>query len=369
MIIKEDIIKIREQLSIEEIYLLLEQLGAEPRMSNNDDCIISKTICHNGDSHKLYYYNHNHMFYCYTNCGSFDIFELIKKVKGYELYSAIGYISNIFNIKVDYKVENTEGINKETYETFLRYYKINNLKNNLKMKFERVEEKIEPLPAYDTGILNRFAKVTILPWIRDGISKETMEEYGIRYYPGAAQIVIPHYDINNRLIGIRGRQLGREEAKIFGKYRPIYFNNTLFAHPLGMNLYNLNKSKDNIKKMKVAIIFEAEKSCMLYHMYFGKDYDISVACCGSAISNEHIRLLKSCGAEKVIIAFDRQFQDIGDKEFIKLKEKILKLNDTYRSEIQLEFIFDKRMITGYKDSPIDDGPDKFLRLYKERITL
>ena len=35
----------------------------------------------------------------------------------------------------------------------------------------------------------------------------------------------------------------------------------------------------------------------------------------------------------------------------------------------LSFIFDKKMVTGYKDSPIDCGKDIFLQLFKERIIL
>ena len=35
----------------------------------------------------------------------------------------------------------------------------------------------------------------------------------------------------------------------------------------------------------------------------------------------------------------------------------------------MTFIFDKGMLTGYKDSPIDRGPDIFLQLFKERIVL
>jgi hypothetical protein len=35
----------------------------------------------------------------------------------------------------------------------------------------------------------------------------------------------------------------------------------------------------------------------------------------------------------------------------------------------ISFIFDKQMITGYKDAPIDCGKEKFLQLFKERIYL
>ena len=143
----------------------------------------------------------------------------------------------------------------------------------------------------------------------------------------------------------------------------------MYNHPLGMNLYNFNNSKDKIKLMKKAIIFEGEKSCLLYQSYFGLENDISVACCGSSVSNYQIQMLLEAGAEEIIVAFDRQFQEIGDEEFKHLKTNLIRLRDKYKNFVLISFIFDKNMITGYKDSPIDCGPDTFLQLFKERIVL
>ena len=70
---------VKQQLDIEDINSLLEELGGEPELY--DDKIIAKTICHNGDSHRLWYYFNSCMFTCFTQCGSFDIIELVQKVK------------------------------------------------------------------------------------------------------------------------------------------------------------------------------------------------------------------------------------------------------------------------------------------------
>jgi hypothetical protein len=121
--------------------------------------------------------------------------------------------------------------------------------------------------------------------------------------------------------------------------------------------------------MKKAIVFEGEKSTLLYKSYFGIENDISVACCGSSLSAYQVQLLIDAGAEEIIIAFDRQFQEIGDTEFQHLKNNLLKLRAKYKNFVIISFIFDKDMITGYKSSPIDEGPDKFLKLFKERIIL
>jgi len=136
-----------------------------------------------------------------------------------------------------------------------------------------------------------------------------------------------------------------------------------------MNLYNFNFSKDNISLMKKAIIFEGEKSCLLYKSYFGLENDISVACCGSSVSSHQMQMLLDVGAEEVIIAFDRQFKEIGDAEYKRLKTNLIRLRDRYKNFTTISFIFDKNMVTGYKDSPIDCGPQIFLQLFKERIIL
>ena len=201
------------------------------------------------------------------------------------------------------------------------------------------------------------------------VSQEVLDYAFIGFYPGGDQITIPHFDINGRFIGLRGRTLCLEEAEKYGKYRPLKINNLLYSHPLGMNLYGLNWAKNNIKKFKKVIIFESEKSVLKYMSIFGIGNNIAVACCGSSISIFQIQFLIECGAEEIIIAFDRQFQLIGDKEFKHLTSNLLKIKKKYEKYAIISCLFDKKMITEYKDSPIDRGKDIFLQLYRERIIL
>ena len=196
-----------------------------------------------------------------------------------------------------------------------------------------------------------------------------MRHARIGFFPGGDQITIPHFDKDNRFIGLRGRTLIKEDAERFGKYRPIFVNNQWYSHPLGMNLYNLNNSQKNIASFGKAIVFEAEKSCLQYQTMFGIDNDITVACCGSSFSSFQFNLLMQTGVSEIIIAFDRQFQEIGDDEFKRLTGNLVRINAKYKPIINISFIFDKHMITGYKASPTDEGKDKFLTLFKNRIVL
>ena len=195
-----------------------------------------------------------------------------------------------------------------------------------------------------------------------------MQSRGIRFDPLNYGIVIPHYDINNNLIGIRERTLIKED-EIYGKYRPAYLNGKMYNHPLGFNLYNINCSKEAIKKTKTAIVFEGEKSCLKYASYFGIDNDISVACCGSNLINYQVKLLMSIGVKEIIIALDKQFQKVGDEEWIKWTAKLKTIYNKYGSYVNISYMFDLKDMLNYKSSPIDEGKEKFLQLFKERIRI
>lgn len=361
--------EIRNKLEIDDIFNLLQEWGGDPEYSESG--ILSTTICHNlpGEgSKKLYYYENSGLFKCYTGCDStFDIFELTIKIfdiqhnRKMDLNDAVRYIAakHGFGGRLE---ESNEEESLQDWAILSNYDRIQNI--------ELGEKKVITLKEYDDIILSRFNyDLKISPWLKENISQEIIDKADIGFYPGGDQITIPHYDCRGRLVGIRGRTMSQQEGETYGKYRPLRINKIMYNHPLGMNLYGLNWSKNTIKIMKKAIVFESEKSVLKYASYFGWDNNISVACCGSNLSAYQVQLLIEAGAEEIIVAFDRQFQEIGDKEFQHLKSNLLKLHNKYKNFVNISFIFDKEMITGYKDSPIDKGQDKFLQLFKERIVL
>lgn len=361
--------EIRSKIELDNIFDLLQEWGGDPEYTNFG--IVSATICHNlpGEgSKKLYYYENSGLFRCYTGCdSSFDIFELTIKVfdiqhnRKLDLNDAVRYIAARLGYggRLEDAPDNEELVD---WKILSNYDRIQNVEIG-KVKHIQLKE-------YDKSILDRFNyNLKITPWLDEGISQEVIEHNKIGYYLGKDQITIPHFDINGRFVGLRGRSISELDCDLYGKYRPMYINEQMYNHPLGMNLYNLNNSKDQIKIIKKVVIFEGEKSVLKYQTYFGMDNDISVACCGSSLSAYQVQLLQELGVEEIIIAFDRQFQEIGDKEFLHLKNNLLKIRAKYKNFLKVSFMFDKKMLTGYKDSPIDCGKDIFLQLFKERIFL
>lgn len=362
--LKEFSEKIKNNLTIEEVKDLLFSFGGDPVIKG--ETIISRTICHGGHSHKLYYYNNTHLFKCYTDCGDngFDIYELVMKINKLEninmsLLQSILFVCNFYNLTFSIENFSQNDNNLEDWKILNKYQQ--NINKNK-------EEKIIDFKYYDDKILRFLPHPHILPWEKEGISREVMEKYGICYDPSSEAIVIPHRDKDNNLLGIRERTLIKEN-EVYGKYRPAYLNNQMYNHPLGYALYNLNNSKDNIKKIKKAILFEGEKSCLLYASMFGIENDITVAVCGSNITSYQMQLLLDLGVKEVIVAFDRQFKKIGDEEWKVWTDKLKNINTKYSSKVQVSFMFDKWNLLKYKDSPIDEGKETFLTLFKERVVV
>ena len=379
---KKHLEEIKNNLTIEQIYEFLAEMGGEPQL--HEDTIISRTICHNPPGHgsfKLYYYDNTKLFRCFTECseqGAFDIFQLTLKIKTlagevisywskeaietvrpWELPDAIHFVAMFFGLE-----EKNENFSLEHRE--LQDWKIFDkleAKKHLKKSKQVVSLKI-----YDDNFLNNFPQPKILPWIKEGISQNIITLHNIRYDPKNQGIIIPHYDINNALIGVRERTLLKEN-EIYGKYKPAIINGQMYNHPLSFNLYNLNHSKNNIKVIKKAIVFEGEKSTLLYGSYFGLENDISVAACGSSLINYQMDLLLSLGVQEVIIAFDRQYKQLQDKEWQKWTEKLYKINTKYHGLTQISFLFDLEDYLDYKQSPIDAGKETFLYLFKNRIKI
>ena len=358
---------IKNQLTIEQVMDLVAELGGEPRLQQGGDFFTARTICHGGSSHKLYYYDNTKLFRCYTECSPeiFDIYELVRKVNArqnseWTLPHAINYVASYFGLAIltnDFENEQTK---LQDWQILNKYNKINSVDNNEK---QRVEMKF-----YDDKILRYLPHPHIEPWEKEGITYEVCESRGVCYNPASHGIVIPHYDIDGNLIGIRERTLVKEEEQ-YGKYKPAILNGKMYNHPLGFALYNLNHSKDAIKVLQKAIIFEGEKSTLLYASYFGLENDISVAVCGSSLITYQVELLLSLGVKEIIIAFDKQFQDVNDDEGKRWVKKLKDIHKKYSSKCQISFMFDKKGLLGYKDSPIDAGMETFLTLFKERIIL
>ena len=352
---KEDV---KNNIDLDDVYSLLDNFGAEPRMYS--DHIEAITICHCGQSKKLYYYDNSQMFNCFTECGAFDIIELVQKVKGInDFNAAIYFLVNFFNLQ--WKLNETDETiySLEDWKIFDRRCRIEEIQEK-EDKYQKIH-----LPECDSKVLTYYPQVVVKPWLEEHIDPEVIKAMGIKYDPLIGAILIPHYDEDNRLIGIRQRTLV-EENEIYGKYRPWINNGNQYNHPLAFSCFGLNWAKENIRKAKIAIVVESEKSVYQYVSYFGFAADIVVAVCGSSLSKYQFESLLRTGAEEIVIAFDKDYENIYTEEYKEFTKKMKKINDKFGSKCTLSFIVDDKNLLGMKCSPTDRGKEIFLELFKDR---
>ena len=341
--------EIIENLQDNAIIQLMTQLGASNHIET-DTHIIFPTICHNPHSEeasmKLYYYKNTHIFTCFTECGNMNIFQFLRH---YYQTRGISYdwYEDIYSVVINCSVSKEfEGLvdNRITYG-------------------ERYAGRVQrELPEFPKGVLDVFTKFYPTEWLNDGISKDAMDKFNILYSISQNKIIIPHYDIKERLVGIRGRALNEYEVENYGKYMPVKLENTWYKHPLSLNLYGINKNWENVKENGVCFLFESEKSVLQLESFERPNCGLAV--CGSAFNKYQMNLLlKHCRPKEIVICFDNEEKPNSSNYF----DKLWGIGKKYSNYCNFSFIYDRKNLTNEKDSPTDKGEEIFEELLKRRI--
>ena len=346
-----DYAKIIENLNTDAIIHLMTELGAD-RYDDRGDYIIFPTICHNEDSSeasmKLYFYKNNKVFVCYTSCGGMSIFKFLKHYYE-ERQIEYDWHQDIYEVVCncsDFKRK--EGFERTPYKSLRERYK--------------VARKEVQLPEYSKNVLDCFVKHYPPEWLNDGISEKAMDEFDISYSISQNKIIIPHYDIDYRLVGIRGRALNEWEIENIGKYAPIRIENTWYKHPLSMNLYGLNLTEFMIRETGICFLFESEKSVLQMESF--SIPNCAAAVCGSNFNKYQLNILmKHCHPTEIVLCFDKEELPGEDKYF----NKLWNICQKYKNYCNFSFIYDREGLLDLKDSPTDRGEEVFMKLLDKRV--
>ena len=340
--------EIIEGLKIDSVIKLMESLGAD-RYEEKENCIIFPTICHNissvESSLKLYFYKDTKLFVCYTECGNMSIFNFLKHY--YECRQIeYNWYEDIYQVILNCSATKTVG-EKQTYQSIRDKYK---------------KRQSKELPCYNKNVLDVFSKYYPVEWLNDNISKAAMDKFNILYSNSQNKIIIPHYDVNNNLVGIRGRALDIWEVENIGKYLPVKIEQTWYKHPLSMNLYGLKENKEHIKENGYVYLFESEKSVLQCESF--SQSNCAVAVCGSNFNKFQLNLLlKECNPKEIIICFDKE-ENKGEEKYFN---KLWNLCKKYINYCNFSFIYDREELLDMKDSPSDKGEKVFNKLVEKRV--
>ena len=349
-----DIAAIKAQITDDDIIALMDSMGI-PLVSANSQYQLYPSVCHHSDwerhKNKLYYYVQYQRWYCYSCSGDWDTIGLVQHLRKCTFNQAVDYICRTLSINTTEVVQDDV---RDPWQRDLRRWLPN----------ADIDEPAE-LTTYDPVILSAFDHLYPTEWLEYGITRDSMDKFGIGWYARQACISIPVVQ-NGQLVGVRGRYT-RPQDVAKGKYRPIaMLDGNVLKFSSSACMYGYDQNKDAIKSSRQAVLFESEKSVLK-----APEYGIhnSLAVFGSNISKRHIGLLLELGVNDVVIAFDSDYRQMGDADFQFFVVKMKKLASKLKPYFGMSIIYNNQGYDAYKCNIMDLPYDKAMKLYERRTRL
>lgn len=253
----------------------------------------------------------------YFNCSSRTALDILKKFAGYDGDISVAQRPQILNVMKKYASKNTS--QKQSSSVILPEDYMN--------RFEKKESKLKI-------------------WIDEGISKESLDRFQVRYDPISDRLVYPIRNMDGRIVNVGGRAVN-PNWKSLGERKYTYF----FQWGTINTIYGAFENMDEILKKREIILFEGCKSVLLADTWGIKN---TGAILTSHLSSNNVKILASLGVDAVF-ALDNDVDVRADKNIRKLSKYI-----------NVYFIRDTRGLLDTKDSPVDKGHEVFEKLYESR---
>ena len=354
---------ILSQLTLENYEDIFHSLGIE-KIKKSIEYWQLPTICHNLDisnaSYKLYFYLNTRTTYCFTECNkSRDIIDLISdrwklEGKAFRFQDILNYICKISGIKNDSKTDG-QGFSIPSWKQRLSIYKAEKKSTYLGKR-------------YDKDILRFLKPHHHQAFLSDGISDETMEKFGIGFYPAKNQITIPVYDLDGKLIGIHCRNLNQYELDKGKKYIPLHTVGGLdYRFKSHEVLYGLNMNEPYIRYTKQIQLFESPKAVLQLNSICSQNTGVGMF--GMNLGKQRRDMILKMGVAEVIIGIDKDYEERNSKEFQAYLENVKRIARLFKGYAKCSVFYDKDNALAYKESPTDRGKEVYEKLYKERIAI
>lgn len=347
-----DIAAIKAQITDDDIIALMDSMGI-PLVSANSQYQLYPSACHHSDwerhKNKLYYYVQSQRWHCYSCSGDWDTIGLVQHLRKCTFNQAVDYICSTLGINAAEVVQNDM---RDPWQRDLRRWLPN----------ADIDEPTE-LTAYDPVILSAFDHLYPTEWLDYGITRDSMDKFGIGWYARQACISIPVVQ-NGQLVGVRGRYTRQQDVDK-GKYRPIaMLDGTVLKFSTNQCLYGLDQNKAAIEKCRQVLLFESEKSCLKADSW---NIHNALAVFGSNVSKRHIEMLLELGVNDVVLCMDSDYRQVGDDDFQFFVAKMRKLAGKLRGYFNVSIIYNNQGYDGYKYSPVDFDRWQFDKLYESRV--
>ena len=356
---KIDVKKLKKSLSLAHHKQIMQALGI-PAYSENKEQIIYFSGDKNKDalkgSPKLYFYKDSQIYFGYTSSRSYDIISLVQTrlallKQPCSFLDACQFIIDTTNINPD----SISHIKKEGH-----VYDWSNLE-----RFIRVRKYGNQLSEYNRNIIDTLPPLYPQAWIDEGISEETMEKYQIRYYERCNQTVIPCFDDEARLVGVRVRNWDKDRVEQ-AKYMPLVtLDGQCYKFNTNQVFYGINYNKPEIERTGKVIIVESEKAVMKLDTYMGR-HNIALGMYGSNLGIQRRNQLLKMGVNTVSYVVDNDFIGQDDAFFEQWREKIQHFIKLWDGFCRVEIVWDNLGLLGPKENATDRTKEVWEQLWENR---
>nr|HID59789.1 DNA primase [Desulfobacterales bacterium] len=269
------------------------------------------------------------IFYCF-GCGvGGNVFNFLMRYNNVSFPEAVRYLAE--RLGIDIAIGSLSATKKRQLEERERLFKINSLAaghfrhvlletpdgRQGREYLDRRSIMREVIERFGLGYAKRSWNDLVMFFSERGIPLDDVEKAGLivpkekGYFDRFRErIIFPIYNIHQQVIGFGGRVLAQ------GQGLPKYLNSPeTLIYSKRRSLYGLNITKDECRRKDLAFIVEGYFDLLALFQH-GIRY--AVATLGTALTREHIRILKGY-ARKLILVFD------SDVAGLKAAERSIKL--------------------------------------------
>ena len=356
---KIDVKKLKRALTLAHYDMIIQRLGIPIFSKSNSEWRLytgDKNVNPLEGSPKLIFYPDSHIFMGYTAGRSYDIISLVQTrlallKQPCSFLDACQFILDTTNINPD----SISHVKKEGH-----VYDWSNLE-----RFIKVRKYGNQLSEYNRNIIDTLPPLYPQAWIDEGISEETMDKYQIRYYERCNQTVIPCFDDEARLVGVRVRNWDKDRVEQ-AKYMPLVtLDGQCYKFNTNQVFYGINYNKPEIERTGKVIIVESEKAVMKLDTYMGR-HNIALGMYGSNLGIQRRNQLLKMGVNTVSYVVDNDFIGQDDEFFEQWREKIRHFIKLWDGFCRVEIVWDNLGLLGPKENATDRTKEVWEQLWENR---
>jgi len=255
------------------------------------------------------------LYYCFGCRATGDQITFVREIQHLDFVEAVRQLADRAGIQLH--EEDASGPARKERQEYLDV-----MARAVAWYHDRLLSSPEARPARDylrsRGIDGDLARRFVLGWAPDAwdalstsldLSAKVLEGTGLGFVNRAgrrqdslrARIIFPILDPSGKPIAVGGRVLPGQASRADGREEPKYKNSPeTVIYSKRRTLYALNWAKDDVIRSGEIVVCEGYTDVIAF---FAADLPRAVATCGTALGEEHFRLMRNF-AKRIVLAYD-----------------------------------------------------------------